>query len=138
MANSRDLYITSMELVKYFTPSHFLTFFSWNWITRKLSIFIRPFLIIVKMPPLFCLLQLCGGEKPYINAQVLETEHLRLRDQAVEAFNGARKMGGIEFSQIYLVKLQKVVTLNVGRCGIGRRIMFFLRFRNWMIRIKVT
>ncbi|KAG1685705.1 Atlastin-2 [Nymphon striatum] len=52
---------------------------------------------------------LCGGDKPYMNAQLLEIEHLKLRDQSIDSFNSSRKMGGTEFSQMYLVRLQKEI-----------------------------
>ena len=43
----------------------------------------------------------CGGEKPYINEHVIEIEHLRIRDSAIEVFTSKRKMGGEEFSAKY-------------------------------------
>jgi atlastin len=49
--------------------------------------------------------EVCGAEKPYINEHVLEIEHLRIHDTALEVFNGRRKMGGEEFSLKYREKL---------------------------------
>jgi len=48
----------------------------------------------------------CGGDKPFINEHILEIEHLRIRDAALEAFDGRRKMGGEEFSAKYRDKLE--------------------------------
>lgn len=50
----------------------------------------------------------CGGLKPYLNSQMLETEHLRHKDKAVTQFKKKRKMGGEEFSAKYLAQLEKV------------------------------
>lgn len=50
--------------------------------------------------------EVCGAEKPYINEHVLEIEHLRSHDAALEVFNSRRKMGGEEFSRKYLDKLE--------------------------------
>ena len=50
--------------------------------------------------------EVCGAEKPFINEHVLEIEHLRIRDTALEVFNGRRKMGGEEFSLKYREKLE--------------------------------
>ena len=50
--------------------------------------------------------EVCGPEKPFINEHVLEIEHLRIRDTALEVFNGRRKMGGEEFSLKYREKLE--------------------------------
>jgi len=48
----------------------------------------------------------CGGAKPYLNSAHLETEHLRIKDKAMEQFSAKRKMGGEEFSETYRVKLE--------------------------------
>jgi len=49
----------------------------------------------------------CGGDKPFINEHILETEHLRIHDAALETFNGRRKMGGEEFCAKYREQLEK-------------------------------
>ncbi|XP_018917432.1 atlastin isoform X2 [Bemisia tabaci] len=49
---------------------------------------------------------ICGGNKPYLSAVHLESEHLRCKDKALEQFNCKRKMGGEEFSQSYKIKLE--------------------------------
>ncbi|XP_047033679.1 atlastin isoform X3 [Helicoverpa zea] len=49
--------------------------------------------------------EVCGGAKPYLQTALLEAEHLRLRDKALHAFHGKRKMGGDEFSQSYCNQL---------------------------------
>jgi len=51
----------------------------------------------------------CGGDKPFINENILEIEHLRVKDAAVEVFNSRRKMGGEEFSAKYREQLEKEV-----------------------------
>jgi len=53
--------------------------------------------------------EVCGAERPYINEHVLEIEHLRIHDTALETFNGRRKMGGEEFSTKYREKLESEI-----------------------------
>jgi atlastin len=50
----------------------------------------------------------CGGTKPFLATAHLESEHQRCVDKALHQFQNKRKMGGEEFSQTYLEKLQKV------------------------------
>lgn len=50
----------------------------------------------------------CGGAKPFLATAHLESEHMRCVDRAINQFQNKRKMGGEEFSQTYLEKLQKV------------------------------
>lgn len=50
--------------------------------------------------------EVCGPERPFINEHILEIEHLRIRDSAMDVFNGRRKMGGEEFSLKYREKLE--------------------------------
>ncbi|XP_047994039.1 atlastin [Leguminivora glycinivorella] len=49
--------------------------------------------------------EVCGGAKPYLQTQLLEAEHGRVRDKALHAFHSQRKMGGDEFSQSYCEQL---------------------------------
>ncbi|RZF47369.1 hypothetical protein LSTR_LSTR009108 [Laodelphax striatellus] len=49
---------------------------------------------------------ICGGAKPYLNTAHLETEHLRIKEKAMDQFSKKRKMGGEEFSENYRVKLE--------------------------------
>ncbi|XP_045530273.1 atlastin isoform X2 [Pieris brassicae] len=49
--------------------------------------------------------EICGGAKPYLQGQLLEAEHKRIRDKALHAFRAKRKMGGDEFSQAYCQQL---------------------------------
>ncbi|XP_063831178.1 atlastin-like [Ostrinia nubilalis] len=49
--------------------------------------------------------EVCGGAKPYLQTQLLEAEHSRVRDKALHAFHAKRKMGGTEFSQAYCEQL---------------------------------
>ncbi|CAG9565756.1 unnamed protein product [Danaus chrysippus] len=45
--------------------------------------------------------EVCGGARPYLQAQLLDLEHVRVRDKALHAFRAKRKMGGDEFSKSY-------------------------------------
>lgn len=49
----------------------------------------------------------CGGTKPFLATAHLESEHRRCVDKALHQFQNKRKMGGDEFSQAYMDKLQK-------------------------------
>lgn len=55
--------------------------------------------------------EVCGGAKPYLQSQLLETEHARIKDKAIHAFHSKRKMGGEEFSQAYFNQLILVCDL---------------------------
>jgi len=44
---------------------------------------------------------LCGGEKPYLNEQVLDLEHTRTMESALVEFDSRKKLGGEEFSTKY-------------------------------------
>lgn len=54
----------------------------------------------------------CGGTKPFLASAHLESEHHRCLDKALHQFQNKRKMGGEEFSQLYMEKLQKVRFIN--------------------------
>nr|CAD7575275.1 unnamed protein product [Timema californicum] len=47
----------------------------------------------------------CGGGKPYLNTQMLETQHTHIKDKAMLQFRSKRKMGGDNFSEKYREKL---------------------------------
>ncbi|XP_011693714.1 PREDICTED: atlastin isoform X2 [Wasmannia auropunctata] len=49
----------------------------------------------------------CGGTKPFLATAHLESEHQHCMDMALRQFQNKRKMGGEEFSQIYMEKLIK-------------------------------
>ncbi|CAH1163951.1 unnamed protein product [Phaedon cochleariae] len=51
--------------------------------------------------------EVCGGAKPYLNTETIETEHRRVRDKAIQQFSSKKKMGGDEFSQTYKEQLEK-------------------------------
>ena len=51
---------------------------------------------------------ICGGDKPFLSTSLLEGEHNRVKDKALEYFQGRRKMGGAEFSERYRDKLEHV------------------------------
>lgn len=44
---------------------------------------------------------LCGGDKPYLNEQVLDLEHTRTVEIALVEFDSRKKLGGEEFSSKY-------------------------------------
>ena len=56
---------------------------------------------------------ICGGDKPFLNSALLDEEHLRVKDKALEHFHGRRKMGGTEFSEKYKEQLEQVRTFVV-------------------------
>ncbi|KAI4496638.1 hypothetical protein M0804_000448 [Polistes exclamans] len=49
----------------------------------------------------------CGGIKPFLATALLDAEHQRCMDSAIHHFQNKRKMGGDEFSQMYMEKLIK-------------------------------
>ncbi|XP_067617278.1 atlastin [Eurosta solidaginis] len=49
--------------------------------------------------------EVCGGTKPYLSTAHLETEHFRIKDQALFQFASKRKMGGEEFSEKFRQQL---------------------------------
>nr|XP_023018537.1 atlastin-like [Leptinotarsa decemlineata] len=51
--------------------------------------------------------EICGGTKPYLKTETIESEHRRVRDKAITQFNSKKKMGGDEFSQTYKEQLEK-------------------------------
>lgn len=51
----------------------------------------------------------CGGTKPYLNTNTMESEHRRVKDKALHQFQSKRKMGGDEFSEKYREQLEKVI-----------------------------
>lgn len=51
---------------------------------------------------------ICGGDKPFMSSAALDGEHLRVKDKAIEHFQGRRKMGGAEFSEKYKERLEQV------------------------------
>lgn len=50
-------------------------------------------------------MQICGGDRPYIGVEMLLLQHTRCNENAIRIFNSTRKMGGPEFSQAYLDRL---------------------------------
>ncbi|KAL5235056.1 hypothetical protein ACI65C_002466 [Semiaphis heraclei] len=49
---------------------------------------------------------ICGGNRPYLNNNTLDDEHIKSKDMAMEQFIAKRKMGGDEFSESYKFKLE--------------------------------
>lgn len=56
---------------------------------------------------------ICGGNRPYLNSNTLDIEHIRSKDIAIEQFIVKRKMGGDEFSESYKFKLENVRQYNL-------------------------
>ncbi|RWS17926.1 atlastin-2-like protein [Dinothrombium tinctorium] len=54
---------------------------------------------------------ICGGNKPFLNPKILQERHEEVRQEAIETFKKARKMGGKEFSESYLQKLEEEILL---------------------------
>ena len=50
--------------------------------------------------------QICGGDKPFLAPNDLQTKHLELKEESVKLFRGVKKMGGEEFSRRYLQQLE--------------------------------
>uniref|UniRef100_A0A8C2PH39 GB1/RHD3-type G domain-containing protein n=1 Tax=Capra hircus TaxID=9925 RepID=A0A8C2PH39_CAPHI len=52
------------------------------------------------------MLQVCGGDKPYIAPSDLERKHLDLKEVAIKQFRSVKKMGGDEFCRRYQDQLE--------------------------------
>ena len=53
----------------------------------------------------------CGGNKPFMNSNFLDGEHLRIKDKALEQFALRPKMGGEAFSGKYKEQFEQVSVL---------------------------
>lgn len=51
----------------------------------------------------------CGGNTPFLNPNTLEKRHNDTLIDALEVFHRTRKMGGKEFSEFYLERLQEEI-----------------------------
>lgn len=51
--------------------------------------------------------EICGGDSPYLNTEMLNREHNICLNAAVDSFRKKRKMGGESFSEKYLEKLNQ-------------------------------
>ena len=70
----------------------------------------------------------CGGDKAFVNEHILEIEHLRIRDAALDVFSSRRKMGGEEFS----AKYREQVWTNTGNFPwIFKKILWFFLDSLW-------
>ncbi|XP_049818028.1 atlastin isoform X2 [Aethina tumida] len=49
----------------------------------------------------------CGGTKPYLSEDLLEQEHKKFKDKALNQFENKKKMGGEQFSAKYKEQLEK-------------------------------
>lgn len=52
--------------------------------------------------------EVCGGTKPFLSTDHLESEHRRIKDKSLALFSSKRKMGGEEFSEKYKIRLEEV------------------------------
>ncbi|XP_060523821.1 atlastin isoform X2 [Cylas formicarius] len=50
---------------------------------------------------------ICGGAKPYMKTERMESEHRIVKDKAIQQFQNKKKMGGEEFSAMYKEQLEK-------------------------------
>ncbi|GAB1297495.1 Atlastin-1 [Apodemus speciosus] len=53
--------------------------------------------------------EVCGGDKPFLAPNDLQTKHLQLKEESVKLFRGVKKMGGEEFSRRYLQQLESEI-----------------------------
>ena len=53
------------------------------------------------------MLQVCGGEQPYIGPEKLHKHHTQIMEESLKHFHGMKKMGGPEFSTKFAEKLQE-------------------------------
>uniref|UniRef100_A0A7E4ZT60 GB1/RHD3-type G domain-containing protein n=1 Tax=Panagrellus redivivus TaxID=6233 RepID=A0A7E4ZT60_PANRE len=51
--------------------------------------------------------EICGGDAAYLNTETLQAEHNRCLNDAVQLFKKTRKMGGTEFSIVFLERLDE-------------------------------
>lgn len=58
------------------------------------------------------ILKICGGSKPYLSPNLLNSENLRCQKEAFDLFHSTRKMGGEEFSRIYLTQLEEEIEVS--------------------------
>ncbi|KAG8013143.1 Atlastin-1 [Nibea albiflora] len=52
------------------------------------------------------MLQVCGGDRPFLAPSELQARHGVIREEALQVFRGVKKMGGEEFSRRYLQQLE--------------------------------
>lgn len=53
--------------------------------------------------------EVCGGDKPFLAPNDLQSKHLQLKEESVKLFRGVKKMGGEEFSRRYLQQLESEI-----------------------------
>ncbi|XP_011855158.1 PREDICTED: atlastin-1 [Mandrillus leucophaeus] len=53
--------------------------------------------------------EICGGDKPFLAPNDLQSKHLQLKEESVKLFRGVKKMGGEEFSRRYLQQLESEI-----------------------------
>ncbi|XP_013390421.1 atlastin-2 [Lingula anatina] len=53
--------------------------------------------------------KICGGDRPYLSSEQLDRDHDSIKQQAVELFCSAKKMGGDSFSSAYQEKLEEEI-----------------------------
>uniref|UniRef100_A0A2K5VAA4 Atlastin GTPase 3 n=1 Tax=Macaca fascicularis TaxID=9541 RepID=A0A2K5VAA4_MACFA len=55
------------------------------------------------------MLQVCGGEKPYLSPDILEEKHCEFKQLALDHFKKTKKMGGKDFSFRYQQELEEEI-----------------------------
>lgn len=56
------------------------------------------------------LLQVCGGDLPYVGVDFLQSQHTRCHEASLRRFHSVRKMGGEQFSQPYIDELECAIS----------------------------
>lgn len=77
-----------------------------------------------------CVLQVCGGDKPYMSPVELERRHGELRQASVRHFRQIKKMGGDEFCRRYQEQLEAELDeayVHFGRHNDGKNIFHAAR-----------
>lgn len=49
--------------------------------------------------------EVCGGDTPYMSPTQLDEYHANFKEESIRKFKDARKMGGEDYSQKFLEKL---------------------------------
>uniref|UniRef100_A0AAQ5YTH7 GB1/RHD3-type G domain-containing protein n=1 Tax=Amphiprion ocellaris TaxID=80972 RepID=A0AAQ5YTH7_AMPOC len=76
------------------------------------------------------MLQVCGGDKPYISPAELERRHAELRQASVRHFRSVKKMGGEDFCRRYQEQLEAELDeayLNFSKHNDGKNIFYAAR-----------
>lgn len=80
----------------------------------------------------------CGGTKPYLSEDLLEQEHKKFKDKALNQFENKKKMGGEQFSAKYKEQLEKVNFFSRDLCLNMNTVVSFLGYRRHIPAIQGT